>query len=232
MATASDLIRGSLQDIGVLAEGETPTAAMQADALVLLNGMMDAWSAENLHLFARVREEFSLTAGQQARTMGVGGHFNTSRPSFIDEIKIEDQSASGTPEYPVEILNTAQWAAIGYKAQTAAIPTKVYVEYGATTITLYFWGVPSATNKAVIYSQKPLSSFVAGTTFALPPGHYMAVRYSLAEILAPSYARVIRPEYAAMAANYRANIQRKNIETPILTTEFACQPFDINQGNF
>ena len=44
--TANDQINGALRLLGVLAEGETPSAATSQDALAALNQMIDSWNTE------------------------------------------------------------------------------------------------------------------------------------------------------------------------------------------
>lgn len=88
MATVRDLIKGSLRLLGAIAPGETPSADEQAEALLALNSMISSWSTESLTIYSRVRESFTLTPGQQMRTLGVGGSFNTSRPMEIEEAKL------------------------------------------------------------------------------------------------------------------------------------------------
>ena len=45
--TASDQINRALRLVGVLAEGETPSAETSQDALIALNQMIDSWSTES-----------------------------------------------------------------------------------------------------------------------------------------------------------------------------------------
>ena len=51
MASAGDLINGALRLLGVLAEGETPSAETSADALTAMNQMIDSWNTEKLSIF-------------------------------------------------------------------------------------------------------------------------------------------------------------------------------------
>ena len=44
METAGDIINGSLRLLGVLAEGETPSADTSQDALRAMNQMIDSWN--------------------------------------------------------------------------------------------------------------------------------------------------------------------------------------------
>ena len=50
--SAGDQINGALRLIGMLAEGETPSAATSADSLTALNQMIDSWNTERLSVFS------------------------------------------------------------------------------------------------------------------------------------------------------------------------------------
>ena len=50
--TASDQINRALRLLGVLAEGETPSAETSQDALIALNQMIDSWSTERLSVYS------------------------------------------------------------------------------------------------------------------------------------------------------------------------------------
>jgi hypothetical protein len=50
MATALDFISRALRIINVTAEGETPSAAQAADALLNLNGLLGGWEAVGIRI--------------------------------------------------------------------------------------------------------------------------------------------------------------------------------------
>ena len=50
--TAGEQINRALRLLGVLAEGETPSADMSNDALTALDQMIDSWNTERLSVFA------------------------------------------------------------------------------------------------------------------------------------------------------------------------------------
>ena len=52
MTTAGDIIDGSLRLLGVLAEGETPSAETAQDALAAMNQMIQSWNTERLAVFS------------------------------------------------------------------------------------------------------------------------------------------------------------------------------------
>jgi len=77
--TAMDIITGALRNINALEAGETPSAADAADALMVLNDLIEAWSIDKLMIFSSVENILTFTPGQYQYT--VGNPVNTSTPS-------------------------------------------------------------------------------------------------------------------------------------------------------
>ena len=220
MSTVSDLITDSLRLIGVVADGESATAAEAATALRSLNRMISRWSTENLLIYAIVREEFTLTPSAQSYTLGSGATFNTTRPMRIERATIEDQSTSDTPESPLQILSVDEWASITAKAIESDIPTKIFFSGSYPYETLSLWPVPSAANKLVLYSLKPLSSFSAiSDSVSLPNGYEDAIVYNLAVRLAAEYNREPSAYVANEASESIASIKRVNIRPSYLSCD-------------
>jgi hypothetical protein len=76
-STAQDLITGALRNINVLAAGETPSAGDAADALQVLNDMLESWSIDHLSVYSVVENLLTFTPGQYQYTIGnpTGGTF-------------------------------------------------------------------------------------------------------------------------------------------------------------
>jgi hypothetical protein len=71
--TAGEQINRALRLLGVLAEGETPSADMSNDALTALDQMIDSWNTERLSVFATQDQIFTWPAGEITRTLGPSG---------------------------------------------------------------------------------------------------------------------------------------------------------------
>jgi hypothetical protein len=65
--SAGDQINRALRLLGVLAEGETPSAATSQDALVALNQMIESWNTERLAVFNTQDQVFLWPAGVATR---------------------------------------------------------------------------------------------------------------------------------------------------------------------
>ena len=67
MATLRDDFTAALMELGVLAEGEVPTAAQAADALRAVNRMLGQWQAESLVFYINQRTTFPIVPGTHWR---------------------------------------------------------------------------------------------------------------------------------------------------------------------
>lgn len=200
--------------LGVLAQGENPTAQEQSDALQALNDMMESWSLEPLLIPSIVREEFPLVSGQGRYTMGPLGDFATTRPVSINHALFVLQGTAPQAEVSVDIVTKDQFANIITKSLQSAIPREMYVEGTAPIEHLNLWPVPNQGGTIVIYSSKPTGSFASvDAALDLPPGWKKALRYNLALELAPEYDREPSMALVAGATESRANLRIKN-QTP------------------
>jgi hypothetical protein len=94
MATVADIIRGAFRALGVLAAGETPSAAEEADALTILNDMLDSWANERLAVFQTVRTAYTLTPSLNPHTIGHSGHLHVTRPVRVDRASVIQASGA------------------------------------------------------------------------------------------------------------------------------------------
>jgi len=79
MPTPFDIISGALKDIGALEAGEVPSHDAGQDALVMLNGLIDQWSNENMMVFNIQEIIWNVIPGQVQYTIGP----NHTTPNFI-----------------------------------------------------------------------------------------------------------------------------------------------------
>lgn len=228
MATALDLIKGSMKLIGAIAAGETPSANESADALAGLNRMLSEWGNEGLLVPSVTREAFSLVAAQSSYTMGTGGNFNTTRPTSIVQVGLVD----GTTEYPVEIITAEQYGDIVSKSTSAERPSRIYPSGSFPLETLILWPIPSAVKSLAIYSLKPIASFsLVSDSVSLPPGYEKAIIYNLAMDMAPEYGRDPSALVAATAQETKANLMRKNLKPTYMSSDLAGgKQFNILTG--
>jgi hypothetical protein len=224
MATALDLISGSLRLIGALGQGQSPTGQEGSNGLDALNDMVDAWSAERLAIYTINRLVFNLTSGKQDYTMGTGADFDTPRPISIQNAGVILTTNPSQPlELPIAVLTTDQWSLVAIKnlVGSGTFPTAVYPDGGFPNQKLSFWPIPMESGLQVaLYPWQPLAQFAdLTTTVSFPPGYAEALRFYLAVRLAPEYGRPTPPEVAAIARTSKAKIKIPNIEPLRLTID-------------
>lgn len=225
--TVAELIRGALRTLGVLASGETPAAAEQADALVSLNDMLDSWAGERLVLYATLRSTHTLTPSLNPHTIGSGGTFSTTRPVRIDRASIIRAAAAGT-ETPLALLSDAEWQTTPNKTDTGT-PAALWVETAHPLAKLWLHPIPSAADTLVLYTWQQLGRFAsASETVDLPPGYQRALRFNLAAELAGEYGVALSAENASIAAESKATLKRMNAKPSYLR----CDDAVLGAGGF
>jgi hypothetical protein len=223
MATGRDLVRRSMQLIGVLGDGETPSASQLTDVLLTLKEMLKSWSLDRLIVYNFVKEEFSLVAGTGSYTMGDGKDFNTSRPIEITKAKIKLSSDGSTVEVPVRELSVEEWERIIQRDLQSPIPTQLFCVKSGSYWTLNLYPVPSAANTLILFSTKEITEITADLTLDLPPGYERAIRYNLGIEIAPEFGRTPLPaEILKIADESKESIKRANIRPVYASTAEAA----------
>ena len=127
--TAADQINGALRLIGMLAEGEVPSAATSQDALTALNQMIDSWSTERLSVFSTIDQIFNWPPSTRIRTLGPTGDFVGQRPIQLDDATFF-RDASTNVSYGIKFINQEQYNHIAVKTVTSTYPQTLW--YNAT----------------------------------------------------------------------------------------------------
>ncbi len=211
MATYQNISDGAMVMIGRLASGESPTTAENADALIILNELLDTWSAEIGPVYGETAESLTWATGQATRTIGVSGNLNTARPQKI----LAAAATISTVDYPIPLITDQEYQAISNKTQTSSIP--LFLAYNPTFAsslgTLYMWPVPSSAITLLLTSVKPLTAVSAlSGTVTLPPGYSEALRYNLALRYASYFGAQLDPFIVKHAADTKRNLIVSNME--------------------
>jgi hypothetical protein len=121
METAGDIINGSLRLLGVLAEGEVPSAETSQDALRAMNQMIDSWNTERLSVFSTQDQVFTWPSGLLSRTLGPSGDFVGNRPVLLDDSTYFKDPGTGV-SYGIKMINQQQYNGIAVKTVTSTYP--------------------------------------------------------------------------------------------------------------
>jgi hypothetical protein len=234
--TANEQINGALRLLGVLAEGETPSAATSQDALVALNQMIDSWNTERLSVFSTQDQIFSWPPGAISRTLGPTGDFVGERPILIDDSTYFRDPASGI-SYGLKLINQQQYNGIAVKTVTSTYPQVMWVNMEYPDITMTVYPVPTKVLEFHIVSVNPLTAPAnLATVLAFPPGYLRAFRYNLACEIAPEFGVEPSPTVMRVAMTSKRNLKRINNPDDIMAMPYSIvatrQRFNIFAGNY
>jgi hypothetical protein len=230
--TLLDLVIAAFQEIGVLAEGEVPTAYQGADALKATNRMLDQWQAESLQFFLIQRTTWPIISGTSDYSVGLlSGTIVAPRPvssQFISQINILDSASTPSLESPLVPLTLAQYAAIPQKTLTNTVPTSWYYDPIYPLGIVKVLPVPTATTlTCVLLDPRAINAFAnLSDTIALPPGYEELLVTNLAVRLATPYSRQVDPSLRERATDAKAIVKRAN--SPLVDLTF---PADALMGN-
>ena len=236
MASAGDIINGSLRLLGVLAEGETPSAATSQDALTALNQMVDSWNTERLAVFSTQDQIFTWPPGVISRTLGPSGTFSGIRPIALDDSTFFRDPASGI-SYGIKIINQQQYNGIAVKTVTSSFPQVMWVNMTYPDIEMYVYPVPLRTIEFHFVSIEELTQPVnLATTLAFPPGYLRCFRYNLACEMAPEFGVEPSPQVKRIAMTSKRNLKRVNNPGDVMALPYSIvgtrQRYNIFAGNY
>lgn len=212
MATAGDQIKRALRLLGVLAEGEEPSAAEYADSVVALNQMLDSWSTERLSVYGTTDATHTWPAGQASQIIGPEGDFVTT----VCPLRIDDSTYyvfNGISQ-EITLINEAQYNAIPLKTNTSTLPQVMWPEMMnvvTTNIRMTLYPVPSQDLEFHIISVRELAQVAdETTTLYFPAGYLRAFAYNLAMELAPEFGVEPSAQVKRGASSSKRNIKRIN----------------------
>lgn len=244
--TATAIIQGAFETIGVLGDGETISYAKAADGLRRLNLMMGSWALQPLTFPVIAREVFPLVDGQgtpdDPYTIGTGGDFDTLRPPTQQSIvgaSLLLNSADPQPvETPIPVLTYDMYQANQVKTLEGTQATQLFYRPTYPLGHIFLYPIPNTTvNSLVLYLQKQLGKFAGLTTqYDFPEGAEEAIEYNLALRLCGPYSIAVDPDVKALARSSLAIYKRGNyklydlVQDPA-TTNSRSAGYDINTGN-
>lgn len=236
MATAGELINGSLRLLGVLAEGEVPSAETAQDALTAMNQMIDSWNTERLSVFSTIDQIETWPPGARFRTFGPTGDIVGERPILIDDSTYFRDPATGI-SYGLKLINQQQYNGIAVKTVTSTYPQVLWVNMTYPNIEMYVYPVPTKVLEFHIVSVEPLTKPAnLATDLTFPPGYLRAFRYNLACEMAPEFGVEPSFQVSRIAMTSKRNLKRINNPDDIMSMPYSIvatrQRFNIYTSNY
>ena len=234
-ATTNDLLNGSLRLIGVLAEGETPSADTSNDALTAMRQMIDSWNTESLSIFNTQEQIFSWPANTRMRSLGPTGDFIGNRPVFLDDSSYFIDPGSNI-SYSFQLITQGQYDGIALKTVTSTFPQVMWVNTAFENVQMYIYPVPTRVLEWHFVSFEELHNPVTlADTLAFPPGYLRAFRYNLAMELAPEFGVEPSQQVQRIAMTSKRNIKRINAPADTMSMPYAIMEargrFNVYSGS-
>lgn len=234
-STAAGQINGALRLLGVLAEGETPSAETAQDALFALNQMIDSWNTERLAVFSTQDQVFTWPSGELRRTLGPSGDFRGNRPVLVDDSTYFRDPQTNV-SYGIKIINQQQYNGIAVKTVTSTYPQVIWINMTYPDIEMYVYPKPLRQLEWHFVSVEELANpATLGTTLAFPPGYLRAFRYNLACELAPEFGVEPSAQVQRIAMYSKRNLKRINNPDDIMALPYSIvgtrQRYNIYAGN-
>jgi hypothetical protein len=233
--TAGDQINRALRLLGILAEGETPSAAMSQDALMAMQQMIESWNTERLSVFCTQEQVFTWPSGLISRTLGPSGDFVGLRP-----VLLEDSTYFRAPNnvsYGIKFINQQQYNGIAVKTVTSTYPQVIFVNMTFPDVEMFIYPRPTQDLEWHFVSVQELSNpATLATDLFFPPGYLRAFAYNLAMEIAPEFGVEPSPQVQRIAMTAKRNLKRINNPDDIMSLPYALvsnrQRFNIFSGNF
>ena len=237
--TAGDQINRALRLLGILAEGETPSAAMSQDALMALNQMIDSWNTERLMIFNTIDQTFTWPAGEIQRHLGptgasLGG-FDGIRPVLLDDSTY--YVAPNGVSYGIKFINQQQYDGIAVKTVTSTYPQVMWINMEFPNIQMTVYPKPTQNLEWHFISVQELDQpATLATALYYPPGYLRAFTYNLAMEIAPEFGVEPSPQVSRIAMTSKRDLKRINNPDDVMALPYSLvasrQRFNIYSGNF
>jgi hypothetical protein len=236
MATANEQINRALRLLGVLAEGETPSAATSQDALTAMNQMIDSWNTERLSVFCTQDQVFTWPAGEYIRTLGPSGDFIGLRPVLLDDATYYRDPGTNV-SFGIKFINQQQYNGIAVKTVTSTYPQVIFVNMGFPDVTMTIYPRPTRDLEWHFISVQKLSEpATLATDLTFPPGYLRAFAYNLAMEFAPEFGVEPSEQVKRIAMTSKRNLKRINNPDDVMSMPYAIvasrQRFNIYAGNY
>lgn len=142
--TIQQLISSSLQAIGELAPGQTPSSTESHAALAILNDIVSGWTTQHRKVYVIDNVQFPLDSGRGHYTLGPNSDFTGYRPAKIQSagiVRYDSGDLIGLKK-DLTIVNSKDWAAIPEKGMQAHLPLKIYADNDYPSVNLHLWPIP------------------------------------------------------------------------------------------
>lgn len=239
--TAGEQINRALRLLGVLAEGETPSASVSQDSLMALNQMIDSWNTERLAVFSTIDQIVNWPVGSINETLGPSGSLTrlngtAVRPVLVDDATYYKDPGTGV-SYGIKLINQQQYDGIAVKTVTSTYPQVMFVNMTYPNIDIFIYPRPTRLLEWHFISVEELTQPAnLSTQILFPPGYLRAFTYNLACEIAPEFGVEPSPQVQRIAMYSKRNLKRINNPDDVMSMPYSLiatrQRYNIYAGNY
>lgn len=246
--SAQDLIKSALRLVGSLRSGQNLSGDELSDCLLVLNDMMDAYSAERMVIPAvfplkldQNQNPFTLVGSKASYKLGnvnQNEDFLTPRPSRIERISILYNASQSTPvELPLLMHDDVTWQGVPNKSVTSILPQECFVDESLDVfpdMVIYFYPIPTQANQVIFYVWDVLTLFPDPVSkFFFPPAYSEFLRYNLAVRLAAEFPCDLQKFQIVqkLATESKSRVAGINVRARVATSDEALVGSYSKMGN-
>lgn len=200
--SAQTLINNALTNLGILEQGGTPSVSDSNEALSRLNYLIQQWHLQDKFIWSIVSANWPLAANTGTYTIGVGGTFNTARPTFIEEAYISFVGpGANLITSPLDLITAREYGDIADLSATAELPEKLYYDRASPLGLLALYPKPRCTVASTLqlFTWAQLGSFAGLASSAdLPDGYPEAITNALAVRLVSMFGVAVNQQVATV----------------------------------
>ena len=187
-----EIIKRALRLLGVIAQGENPTTVQTEEAAVALNGLVKAWQADGMPLWAIKTKSMPLKQGKKTYVLGESATSpDIPMPKPLKVIQAWHFNAATNVNTPLRIVTQQEYNMLGNKTMPG-LPVQIWYQPLVNTGEMHVFLTPDQYTEQFLtlhfVYQAPFADFDSATDVPdFPQEWYDAVTYGLATRLAPEY---------------------------------------------
>lgn len=186
--TRNEIITAALRKLGVIAEGQTPSAQNYTDGALALNALIAEFRVLGMPLWARQSYTITPVAGTSSYNIGVGQTINSPYPLKIYQAYRTDSTS--TTKIQMDIIADYNFNML--PTNSSGLPIQVSYTPRVNCGVLKMWPTPDSTaasgSTVTIVYQRPTEYVdTSSNTLDVPEEWLNAIIYNLASRLAPEW---------------------------------------------
>ena len=221
MATALDIIKGSLRLINVLAQGDTPSDDEADEALQAMNYIIESCNNQRLMLYSINNVVGTLTANKLPHTVGTGGDINIIRPLRIEKAFVRIPNLTSPIDYALTQDDNNRYQEYSVKKIGVTYPTNFYYEKTFPLASIFTYPIQTMDLEIHMSGWAQLTQLAALVTdMAFPMGYENYLKYQLAVDLAPTYGKPLNRGDAVFDRCAELKREIKSVNNPDYQAEY------------